>query len=144
MGAHTDLMAPEAIHLYFTELLALKDGNAQDVHGLLPEIARGRFPFRWVAEHFQMIDTDTRTVYIPGPEQAPLLEQLRLGWRNRTLFRKLAQYAVTVYPQHFEALELAGDLEILDDQVAILTNPSLYSEQTGLSLQSDFGKALFI
>ena len=52
--------------------------------------------------------------------------------------------SVCVYPQQFEALNLAGDLEILDDQVSILTNPSLYSEQTGLSLQSDFGKALFI
>ena len=67
-----------------------------------------------------------------------------MGWRSRDLFRKLAQYAVSIYPQQFEALNLAGDLEILDDQVAILTNPSLYSEQTGLSLQSDFGKALFI
>ena len=144
MGADPDLLEPGVIHLYFTELLKLKGENAQDVKGILPEISRGKFPFQWVAEHFRMIDTDTKTVYIPGEDQAPLLEQLRMGWRNRELFRKLAQYAVSIYPQHFEALNLAGDLEILDDQVAILTNPSLYSEQTGLSLQSDFGKALFI
>ena len=144
MGAYPDLQEPDAIHLYFTELLKLKGENAQDVKDILPMISRGDFPFPWVSEHFQMIDTDTKTVYIPGTDQDPLLEQLRMGWRSRDLFRKLAQYAVSVYPQQFEALNLAGDLEILDDQVAILTNPSLYSEQTGLSLQSDFGKALFI
>lgn len=144
MGAHPDLLEPGAIHLYFTELLKLKGENAQDVKDILPVISRGDFPFPWVAEHFRMIDTDTKTVYIPGKDQDTLLEQLRMGWRSRALFRKLAQYAVSIYPQHFEALNLAGDLEILDDQVAILTNPSLYSEQTGLSLQSDFGKALFI
>ena len=144
MGAYPDLQEPDAIRLYFTELLKLKGENAQDVKDILPVISRGDFPFPWVSEHFQMIDTDTKTVYIPGTDQGPLLEQLRMGWRSRDLFRKLAQYAVSVYPQQFEALNLAGDLEILDDQVAILTNPSLYSEQTGLSLQSDFGKALFI
>lgn len=144
MGAYSDLLAPGAIHLYFTELLKLKGENAQDVKGILPEISRGKFPFQWVSEHFRMIDTDTKTVYIPGVDQAPLLEQLRMGLRNRELFRKLAQYAVSIYPQHFEALNLAGDLEILDDQAAILTNPTLYSEQTGLSLQADFGKALFV
>ena len=144
MGAYPDLQEPDAIHLYFTELLKLKGENAQDVKDILPVISRGDFPFPWVSEHFQMIDTDTKTVYIPGTDQGPLLEQLRMGWRSRDLFRKLAQYAVSVYLQQFEALNLAGDLEILDDQVAILTNPSLYSEQTGLSLQSDFGKALFI
>ena len=144
MRAYPDLLAPDAIHLYFTELLKLKGENAQDVKGILPEISRGGFPFQWVAEQFRMIDTDTKTVYIPGADQAPLLEQLRMSWRNRELLRKLAQYAVSIYPQHFEALNLAGNLEVLDDQAAILTNPSLYSEQTGLSLQSDFGKALFI
>ena len=144
MRAYPDLLAPDAIHLYFTELLKLKGENAQDVKGILPEISRGGFPFQWVAEQFRMIDTDTKTVYIPGADQAPLLEQLRMGWRNRELLRKLAQYAVSIYPRHFEALNLAGNLEVLDDQAAILTNPSLYSEQTGLSLQSDFGKALFI
>lgn len=144
MRTCTDLLAPEAIHLYFTELLAIKNKDAQDVHGLLPEISRGCFPFRWVAEHFHMIDTDTRIVYIPGTDQDELLEKLRYGQRSRNLLRRLNQYAVSIYPQHYEALNQAGDLEILDDQLAILTNPALYTEETGLSLHADFGKALFV
>ena len=91
-----------------------------------------------------MIDTDTRIVYIPGTDQDELLEKLRYGQRSRNLLRRLNQYAVSIYPQHYEALNQAGDLEILDDQLAILTNLALYTEETGLSLHADFGKALFV
>jgi hypothetical protein len=35
-------------------------------------------------------------------------------------------------------------LELLDGEFAVLVNLALYSEQTGLSLEADSGKALFI
>ena len=43
-----------------------------------------------------------------------------------------------------EVLAPAGDLERLEDGSAILATPSLYSEETGLSLEADCGKGLFI
>ena len=56
-----------------------------------------------------------------------------------------------------EALELAKrffgmiqgtatemDLEELEDGTAVLANLSLYSRETGLSLDADFGKGLFV
>ena len=58
--------------------------------------------------------------------------------------RKLGQYGVSVYEQHFQALYDAGDLELLDGETAVLTNLALYQEATGLSLQADNGKAEFI
>ena len=59
------------------------------------------------------------------------------------------QYAVQVYDEHFQALYDAGALQTadktngLDDRSAVLTDASLYSEATGLSLQADSGQALF-
>ena len=49
-----------------------------------------------------------------------------------------------MYPQHFEALNLAGDLEVLEDGSAVLTNPALYDSDMGLSLAADAGKFLSI
>ena len=97
-----------------------------------------------MSERFHLIESPTRTVYIPLGEGRSLTEQLRAGERNRNLFRALGQYGVSVYPGHFAALEQAGDLEVLEDGSAILWNTALYSTETGLSLEADSGKGLFI
>ena len=91
-----------------------------------------------------MIDSPTVTVYIPKEEGAELIERLRSGERSRDLYRRLGQYGVSVYEQHFNALDQAGDLERLEDSSVILSNLDLYSEDTGLSLKADSGKGLFI
>ena len=72
------------------------------------------------------------------------MRQLRAGERSRKLFRELGQYSVFIYPHHFQALDMAGDLEILEDGTAVLNNLALYDNNTGLSLTSDSGKGLFI
>lgn len=135
---------PEAIRFYFQEMLHLKGKQAQDQKQILPTMQEERMPFKTVSDRFHLIDSDAKTVYIPQDTGAQLIEQLRAGERSRVLFRRLGQYAVSIYPQHFEALMTAGDLELSKDGVAVLTNLELYSANTGLSLEADFGKSLFI
>lgn len=144
MIRHEDITSHTAIHDYFSEFLDLKGKDAQDKEQILPLIRSVFFPFRTIAERFHLIDTPTRTVYIPLEEGAELVEQLRSGGGGRTLFRKLGQYGVSIYDKHFAALNQAGDLEILENGAAILCNTALYSERTGLSLEADSGKGLFI
>lgn len=144
MARHEDIASHTAIHDYFSELLDLKGKEAQDEKNILPLIRSGFFPFRTVAERFHLIDTPTRTVYVPWGEGAGLIEQLRAGGGGRNLFRRLGQYGVSVYEQHFAALEAAGDLEVLENGAAILRNTALYADETGLSLEADSGKGLFI
>ena len=50
---------------------------------------------------------------------------------------------MSVYENHFRALEQAGGLELLEDGSAILINSSLYGEYTGLSLETDLETGLF-
>lgn len=138
------LDSAEAISFYYQELLDLKGQAAQDKANILPRIEKELMPFKTTAEKFKLIDNPTRTIYVPLDAGADLLQALRLGERSRELFRKLGRYGMTVYEQHFKALYEAGDIEILTDDVAVLTNLALYSPQTGLSLQADSGKALFI
>ena len=139
-----DPAAPEAVHAYFRELLDLKGKEAQDIHHILDTIRQDFLPFRTVSERFHLIESATRTVYIPLGEGRSLVERFQSGERSRALFRALGQYGVSVYPEHFASLERAGDLEVLEDGSAILWNTALYSTETGLSLEADSGKGLFI
>ena len=144
MAHHEDIASHAAIHDYFSQLLDLKGKEAQDKERILPLMQSAFFPFRTVAERFHLIDTPTRTVYIPLGAGAELVAQLHSGGGGRALFRKLGQYGVSIYEKHFAALDQAGDLEILENGAAILRNTTLYSEKTGLSLDADSGKGLFI
>jgi CRISPR-associated endonuclease/helicase Cas3 len=101
-------------------------------------------PFRSVSERFHLIDSPTKTVYIPLDGGVPLTDRLRAGERSQALFRQLGQYGVSLYDQHYQALRSAGDLEELEDGTAVLANLSLYSREAGLSLDADFGKGLFV
>lgn len=134
----------EAIRCYFQELLDLKGPKALDQKNILTVMERDFMPFRKIAERFRLIDSETKIIYIPLGDGAELVRRLRSGERSRTLFRALGQYGVSVYPPHFEALERAGDLEVLEGGSAVLTNLALYDNDTGLSLAADGGKGLFI
>lgn len=144
MQKYEDLMSREAIHDYFCRLLDLTGTDAQDKQKILHRIQTEFFPFRSIARDFHLIDNQTNTIYIPVADGEELVARLLSGEHSRNLFRQLGQYGVSVYQQHFEALDEAGALEIVSDGTAILRDLSLYSEQTGLSLELDFGKGLFI
>lgn len=139
-----DIASEEAIYEYFSEVLDLKGKDAQDKKQILNRMESGDFPFEDIAKDFKLIENDTKTIYIFREENQTLISRLRQGERTKELFRELGKYGVSVYKQHYEALYQAGDIEVLDDGAIILVNESLYSEETGLSLDADFGKALFI
>ena len=65
------------------------------------------------------------------------MERLRKGERSRQLFRELGQYGVSVYPPHFKALDEGGVLEPLEDGSVILLDLQLYSDETGLGMETD-------
>ena len=137
MDRYEDLSDPDAVSYYFHSLLDLKGQKAQDQKGILPRIMEGDFPFRTVAERFHLIEEDTCTIYIPIGDSERLVERLRQGERSRQLFRELGQYSVSVYSRQFQKLDEGGVLELLEDGSAVLTDLSLYSNDTGLALDVD-------
>ena len=139
-----DVSSRAAIHTYFSTLLDLKGAEAQDAHHILLLMESEFFPFRTVAERFHLIESPTTTVYLPLEEGAGLVELLRSGQYSRTLYRRLGQYGVSVYPQHLAALEQAGALEHLEDGSVVLRDIGLYTQTTGLTLEPSGGNALFI
>ena len=141
------LDAPETIQRYFSTLYQY-EGAALDQKNIVAKLEagarNGSYPFRWVGESFRLIENDTRTVLIPRSDTARLLaDRLRMGERSRALLRQAAQESVSIYPQHFAELEQCA-LEILDENISILTDMTQYSEQTGLSLKADSGVGIFL
>ena len=148
-----DPAAPETMTRYFRSLRDLS-GDALDRQGVIEAFTQGiggcEFPFRTVAEKFRLIDRNTYTIYIPYGEGTALLRRLQDGECSRDLYRKLGRYAVSVYDKHYQALYNAGalltarEVPVLDEDSAILTDLTLYSETMGLSLEPETGKAEFI
>ena len=153
LGDDSDPAAPETMARYFHCLRGLT-GDALDKQGVIKAFTHGiegcEFPFRTVAEKFHLIDQNTYTIYIPYGEGAALLRRLQDGECSKSLYRKLSRYAVSVYDKHYQALYDAGalmtarEIPTLDDDSAILTDLTLYSETMGLSLEPETGKAEFI
>lgn len=137
MDQYEDLTDPDAIAYYFHALMDLKGQKMQDQKGILSRIQEGDFPFRTIAERFHLIEEDTRTIYIPIGDGERLVNRLRQGEHSRQLFRELGQYGVSVYDQQFRALDNAAAVETLDDGSVILTDLSLYLDDTGLVFHTD-------
>lgn len=139
--------APESILRYFNAYRALL-GNNLDKSNLVERFQNGiagcRLPFKTAAQDFHFINQGTKTVYIPIEDGKKLCDTLLAGYGTREIFRKAGQYSVSVYERHYQALLSAGDIQPLDEENAILTNIALYSQDTGLSMQADSGKAEFI
>lgn len=144
---HADLSSPEAIQAYFAELFQLKDGalDKKDILGAERDGVDGcLLPFAQIAERFRLIETPTRTVYLPVGGGAALCGRLRAGAVSRGLLRKLGVYSVDCYEQQFQALDDAGALELLPDGSAILMDLSKYSRKTGLEGDIENGVGIFI
>ena len=147
-----DPAEPQTMQRYFSELRAYT-GSAIDQKGVIDAFEKGLngslYPFQTIAQRFRMIDNDTHTVYIPWHEGDKLVERLCNGECSRSLYRQLGHFSVQIYHDHFlklfdaGALLLANESNGLDNRSAVLIEPSLYNDQTGLSLQADSGQAFW-
>ena len=97
-----------------------------------------------MAEKFRLIESPAETVYVPLGRGAELLADLQQGRADRSVFRALGQYGVTVYPDHLRLLQQAGAVQQWQDTVWYLTDLRYYEPETGLSLQIETGEAWFV
>ena len=156
MQQFTDISAPDAIFAYFSRLFSFR-GDSLDQKGILQQLNQGvasglSIPFAKVAQEFRVIESPTRTVLIPNDSQdedqqrakevCGLIAALRAGVRSKSVLRKAGLHAVSVYPDQFELLLGAGALEILDEELAVLRDEALYSDNIGLQIPKG-GIAIF-
>ncbi len=145
------LDSPQNIERYFTELFRFS-GPEIDRHDVVKKFedgvqdpSRPSFPFDEIAQKFRLIEQSTRTVLVPRPGEAEeIARRLCDGEQSRGLMRRAERFAVNVYESHFDALNARGALCVLNPDFAVLTDLSLYSEDTGLTLMSDGGQGIFL
>ena len=135
-------------HRRSRHISAICGERALDKKGILSALQSGisgcLLPFAQVAEAFHLIETPTRTVYLPVGDGAALCARLQRGECSRTLLRRIGIYSIACYTAQFDALDAACALELLPDGSAILTDLSKYDAKTGLALNIETGYGLFI
>ena len=132
-----DITSLAAIRAYFEFYRDLYGKEDLDREKILISFENEMLPFASVAEKVRVIESCTTPVYIPIDQGEALVEQLYRGERSRTLFRKLGQYSVNVYPQQLAALREAGGA------LYVLADPRRYDSALGLTLDQT-ETALFI
>ena len=143
-----DIASPEAIQAYFKELYRL-EGDGLDEKHIVERFEDGiqqsvSFPFSTVAKEFKLIDQATHAIFIPADKYAEkMYKQLKCGERSQALLRSVQQYTVNVYDNSYNALLKAGHIELLDEEIAVLTANGKYSNNTGLDITIAGGQALF-
>lgn len=130
------------IQAYFHQLYRMRGEQSLDAKGILAMC--GKCQFRQIAQAFHMIDSDTCTVYVPDEANADDIHWLRQGAYSRALMRRLGRSAVNVAQWDWQRLREAGQIEVLDENSAILTNAGAYHAQYGLVMEGEIGAALFL
>lgn len=144
MEEFEDVNQSESIKKYYEKLYYLKGQDYLDKKGIIKRLSNGDFPYKTIAEIFKIIDSDTYTVYVPIGEGEKLLYRRKNGEISKSLMRQLGQYSVNIYKNHLMVLYEAGDVEKIGECEWALCNMSIYSSETGISLEADSGKGLFV
>ncbi len=140
--AFEDLQSPAAIQSYFSEVYWRLDAGLDAKKIVESFTLQGNhtdFNFRTVAEKFRMIENGMVPVIIPRDESAiKAVEQLEEPWvKSAGLARALQTHLVTVPPRARARMLACGKGQFVRpdlraDQFFVLTDPSLYHEDTGL------------
>ena len=137
-----DISTTEAIKKYF-DLLHEYIGEGLDLHDILGKSDK-RMLFSDIADEFKLIGDTGRSLFIPCDDLSEeLLAKLQAGVRNRSLMRKVGQYVVNVYENQFLKLQGAGVIDVLDENISILTDMSIYDDNKGLIVAVDEGIGVF-
>jgi len=147
-GKHDELLAPQAIEEFFTEVYWRKGRvglDEKDILGRFKIDATGTdFGYRSVAADFRMIESGMAPVIVARDERAKQAVA-RLSNPNipsGALARELQAFVVQIPPPARNRL-LAGQHaifahpEIRGDQFAVLRDPNLYQPEVGLLWEED-------
>ena len=139
-----DVSSLHAIQEYF-DILYENKGDGLDREDIVGILSKGYFEFANAARKFKLIDSfENKTVFIPRTEESmDLADEIRRldGVLTRNIYRRAGKYCVSVSEKVFQ--ELSPALEMINEDFAILSVGSSYSEETGLDVSFEGGAAVF-
>ncbi|MDD3287571.1 MAG: CRISPR-associated helicase Cas3' [Alphaproteobacteria bacterium] len=138
-----DLLSPEAIKAYFSEVFWRKGAEQLDNKGILKNfsVSAGRLlcDYKTIAKDFKMISSSLCPIIINDNSSVQdILDRLNSEYASPgKAVQELQSYMVQVPLKDFECLIKNGRIgfyrkDLWEDQFAVLTDPSLYKAETGL------------
>lgn len=135
------------IKTYFERLYYLR-GEDLDKKKILQEFQKGKYNFRQTAEKFQLIDGATVAVFIGCTKEAQeILQQIKGQRFTKSNMRKSGQFCINIRKNECEKFYEAGIVREVSGDVKDfyeLTDLKRYTEEMGLDLSVELGKALFV
>lgn len=143
-----DISSLDSVSKYFRMLYHFR-GESLDKKDILGEFRKGRFPFAKVSREFKIIEENTKTIFINGEQAADeILTRLKYEGFTKRLMRQAGQFCINVYDNEFQKLFAAGMLqEITEDMKEdffLLRTEEQYTEEMGLVLDVEFGRAVIL
>lgn len=136
---NSDPLGTEMMRRYFKLLYDVQELDKKQIIGLLnPKPLRKElfFPFREAARAFRFIEEENIGVVVAiEPEAKRLVHELRYTEFPRITLRKLQQYSVAIRMKEFAALNAAGALEMIHEEIPILCNEAAYGKDVGLCIE---------
>ncbi|MGJ0393559.1 MAG: CRISPR-associated helicase Cas3' [Methylocystis sp.] len=138
MGKHADLLSPDAMRDYFSEVYWRKD-EALDKHKVMAAwaVSAGKpsFDYARVGREFRMIESGLLPVIVAIDARAKeALAALRGGKPPGAVARELQPYIVQIPPKARELLVRNGHVAFVEefgDQFAVLRSDGLYKRERG-------------
>ncbi|MCP3873914.1 MAG: CRISPR-associated helicase Cas3' [Desulfobacteraceae bacterium] len=138
LGHHLNALSLESVEEYFKRLYQDSDLDKFNIIQELNSCASDLdFSFRLVAQRFQMIRNDTKTLIIPwGEEGEKRVDALRSCFNEtKDIIRNLQRYTIQIHPHSLEKIK--DNFEIIKDEYWVLNKMKIYSKETGLILETE-------
>ena len=136
---HADPLSLQAVQDYFSLLYSIEGEklDKNNIMGLIREQEKKlNFPFRRIADAFQIIDENTTGLVIPWDDRCKeLLRQAAWSDRPGRFARKLQQYTVQVFEGEFREMLSLGLLESVAGTYYVLSEEAArahYDQEMGL------------
>ncbi len=131
---------------YFVRLYKAR-GDSLDKKHIMEEFKNKDYHFAKVGREFQLIEENTKTIFIGKEQEAEeLLEEIKIKGISKERMRKAGQYCIQVYDNFFEKLYGAGMVQPVTEDMQDffeLVFPEQYSESCGIDFSIDDGIALY-
>ena len=133
----------QSISNYFDYLMLLKNTGQSKWETELMEWIK-ELAYRKVAERFHLIEDNQYTIYLPVEEMEEQIAKLKKGKVSRTLYRQLAQFAVSIPVSDCRKLEELHLLCPVGERAYVLEDMRYYSPQKGLELNKQLDTAIIL
>ena len=111
---------------------------------ILKKTEEENFPFETIANEMNLIENNTRTLYVETNENINDIYAMKKGYAQKKEYRKLGLYSINIYEDELQKLIDRHSVFLLNNGNCILEDSLLYSEKIGLDIGMEMGQAIFI